>query len=62
MQQYPEARALLNAIYKYLGSDDFAPLQALSLDEAGELFGGLSLGADIENKEIVSKDGKGEVG
>jgi hypothetical protein len=62
LQQYPEARALLNAIYKYLGSDDFAPLQALSLDEAGELFGGLSLGADIENKEIVSKDGKGEVG
>lgn len=29
LQQYPEARALLNAIYKYLESDDFAPVQEI---------------------------------
>lgn len=30
LQQYPEARALLNAIYRYLDSEKFAPAQEIS--------------------------------
>lgn len=33
LQQYPEARALLRAIYGYLASDAFAPEQELTVDE-----------------------------
>ena len=29
LQEYPEARMLLDCIYKYLGSDDFEPMQEL---------------------------------
>ena len=32
LQQYPEARALQQAIYRYLASDDFAPTQEIGLD------------------------------
>ncbi len=33
LQQYPEARALLDAIYRYLESEDFAPVQELTVEE-----------------------------
>lgn len=39
LQQYPEARSLLNSIYKYLDSDNFAPNQELSLEELKEMMG-----------------------
>ena len=32
LQQYPEARALLAAIYSYLDSDSFRPEQELSME------------------------------
>ena len=37
LQRYPEARALLDAIYKYMASDDFAPRQQISLGELREM-------------------------
>lgn len=37
LQQYPEARALLDAIYGYLGSEAFAPVQELTVEELGML-------------------------
>lgn len=37
LQQYPEARALLHAVYKYLESGDFAPEQEITPEELGEL-------------------------
>lgn len=37
LQQYPEARALQNAIYDYLGSEKFAPEQEMSLEEIAVL-------------------------
>ena len=37
LQQYPEAQALLDAIYHYMASDDFAPEETLSLDEIASL-------------------------
>ena len=37
LQQYPEARALLDAIYKYLASEEFAPAQEMSIEELKEL-------------------------
>ncbi len=38
LQQYPEARALLDAIYGYMASGDFAPQQEMTLDELEKLF------------------------
>lgn len=38
LQQYPEARALQQAIYTYMDSDLFQPEQTLSLDWIGSLF------------------------
>ena len=35
--RYPEARALLRAIYGYMASDAFAPTQALSVGELSGL-------------------------
>ncbi len=35
--RYPEARALLRSIYRYLGSEEFAPEEELSLDEIAAL-------------------------
>ena len=32
LQQYPEARALLNAIYQYLDSEKFAPRQEIEVE------------------------------
>lgn len=37
LQEYPEARALLKSIYRYLASEDFAPEQELSPEELAEL-------------------------
>ena len=37
LQAYPEARALQSAIYRYLGSADFAPSQQLPLEAIKEL-------------------------
>lgn len=33
LQQYPEARALLNAVYHYMVSEEFRPVQEMSLEE-----------------------------
>ena len=38
LQQYPEAKALLAAIYRYLKSEDFAPEQEMTADELRGLF------------------------
>lgn len=38
--QYPEARALLDSICRYLGSEEFAPAQELTLEELGSLVSG----------------------
>ena len=32
-QDYPECRALLSSIYRYLASDDFRPAQDISYEE-----------------------------
>lgn len=32
LQQYPEARALLDAIYRYLSSEEFAPEQEMEME------------------------------
>lgn len=37
LQEYPEARALLNSVYRYLESKDFAPGQELAPEELAEL-------------------------
>lgn len=37
-QQYPEARALLNSIYRYLGSEKFQPELELKIEEISSLF------------------------
>lgn len=37
LQQYPEARALLDSIYRYLGSPEFEPAQELSVEELSGL-------------------------
>ena len=37
LQQYPEARALQDAIYHYLISDEFAPQQQISISDLAEL-------------------------
>lgn len=37
-QQYPEARALLNAIYEYMDSDAFMPKQEMTVEELKALF------------------------
>ena len=37
LQRYPEARALLDAIYRYMDSDDFAPEQSMSVGEIARL-------------------------
>ncbi len=37
IQQYPEARALLNAIYRYMDSDDFAPAQVLTAEQLNQM-------------------------
>lgn len=33
LQEYPEARALLSSIYRYLGSEEFCPQQSISPEE-----------------------------
>ena len=38
IQQYPEARALLDAIYSYMDSDEFDPSQALTMDGLEDIF------------------------
>ena len=38
LTQYPEARALLQAIYEYMASPDFAPKQELTVEWIGNLF------------------------
>ena len=38
LQQYPEARALLQAVYRYLDSDLFRPKQELSVSWIQSLF------------------------
>ena len=38
LRRYPEAEALLAAIYRYLTSDDFTPGQELSVQELREMF------------------------
>ena len=38
LNQYPEARALLDAVYRYMGSEAFAPRQSLTTAELEELF------------------------
>ena len=40
LQQYPEARALLSSIYRYLGSAAFEPAQELSIDDLSGLVSG----------------------
>lgn len=40
LQQYPEARALLHSVYRYMGSEEFAPAQELTLEELGALVSG----------------------
>lgn len=37
--QYPEARALQDAIYHYLGSEEFAPQQHIAMDELTSMVG-----------------------
>ena len=37
LQQYPEARALLSSIYRYLGSAEFAPAQELAVEMIASL-------------------------
>ena len=37
LQQYPEARALLSSIYRYLGSEAFAPRQELDVETVASL-------------------------
>ena len=37
VQQHPEARALLGAIYRYMASEDFQPVQAFALEWVAEL-------------------------
>ncbi|MBQ7918820.1 MAG: hypothetical protein IJ324_02620, partial [Lachnospiraceae bacterium] len=37
LQQYPEARALLDAIYSYMASEEFVPTQEMSLEQLKEL-------------------------
>ena len=37
LQQYPEARALLSSIYRYLGSEAFAPVQELDVETVASL-------------------------
>ena len=37
LQQYPEARALLSSIYRYLGSEEFAPEQELDVETVASL-------------------------
>lgn len=37
LQQYPEARALLDAIYQYMASDQFMPKQEISMDVIEQL-------------------------
>lgn len=37
LQQYPEARALLDSIYRYLVSEQFAPVQEIAPEEMAEL-------------------------
>ena len=39
LQQYPEARALQDAIYKYLASAEFAPAQEWTIEQLKELLG-----------------------
>ncbi|MCR5556947.1 MAG: hypothetical protein K6F75_05230 [Butyrivibrio sp.] len=38
LQQYPEARALLRSIYRYMASDKFEPTTEMSVKEVEELF------------------------
>ena len=38
LQEYPEARALLNSIYRYLDSDEFAPEEFMTIAEIRGLF------------------------
>lgn len=33
LQKYTEARTLLNSIYRYMESDEFAPQQELTIEE-----------------------------
>ncbi len=37
LQQYPEARALQNAIYTYMASEEFVPTQEMSVEQLKEL-------------------------
>ena len=37
LQQYPEARALQEAIYRYLGSDQCKPQQTITIEELSSL-------------------------
>ena len=37
LQQYPEARALLRAVYRYMASDAFSPRQEISVEEIQSL-------------------------
>ena len=37
LQKYTEARALLHAIYEYLASEEFAPVQEMSVEDLKEL-------------------------
>ena len=37
LQQYPEGRALLHAIYQYMDSEAFAPEEEISVEEMSEL-------------------------
>ena len=38
LQKYPEARALLNSIYRYLASEEFNPKDVMSYSEIESLF------------------------
>ena len=38
IQQYPEARALLEAIYSYMDSDEFDPSQSMTMDGLEDIF------------------------
>lgn len=40
LQQYPEARALLSSVYRYLGSREFEPSQELTIEELSGLVSG----------------------
>lgn len=48
MMEYPEAQALQNAIYRYLGSDDFAPRQQID----ASVFERLVVTAETMEKDI----------